>query len=283
MEQRAKLTNNNALQPNIVTVNSVINAWAKNKELNAAERAEEILNWTEDLYGTGNKNIKPDTIAYSTVINAYAGVGNAVEAEKVLRRLLERYETTKDPDLRPTVISYNTTIDAWAKSDDRVDSFKRALALLNEMKELEQMGATRLSPNSGTYSSIFRSLAMAKDSKLDRIRIIQAILKEMESRSVVPDEHCLSHAMMACSRQEGSEKQRQNSLELAKRIFRDLYVRFDPPQAGSHANYILACANGNDWRLLEQTYRNCCFKGLGQDKQVIRAVKRTAPHLLSSY
>ena len=123
---------------------------------------------------------------------------------------------------------------------------------------------------------------MAQDSKLDRLRIIQELLKEIESRSVVLNEFCLSCAILACSRTNGPEKQRQESLEVAKRIFRDLYARFDPPQAGSYANYILACANGNDWRLLEQTYRDCCSKGLGQDKQIIRAVKRAAPHLLSS-
>ena len=275
------MTQNDALRPNNVAVNAVINAWAKSNEPNSAERAEEILHWTEELYHKGNIHVKPDTITYTSVINAYARVGKAIEAEKLLRLLLRNYNSSKDPDLAPSFVLFNATIDAWARSGNE-HSFDKSRALLNEMKKLKQRGLRKLSPNAVTYGGILRSLAIVQDVTLDRTGQVQELLEEMEERGVTPDEFCLSCAILACSKTEGSEVQRQSSLEVAKRIFQELNERYDPPNAASYKNFILACANGNDLRLLEQTYRDCCSKGLGQDKLILSAVKQIAPHLHSS-
>jgi pentatricopeptide repeat protein len=78
--------------PNIKTHNKIINELGKSGKVYRAH-----LNHMEAMFEEGDATLKPNTTTYTSMINAYARVGHAVEAEKALRRLLERYETTKDP------------------------------------------------------------------------------------------------------------------------------------------------------------------------------------------
>ena len=58
---------------------------------------------------------RPDTIIYSTVINAWAKQGNALRAEAMLERMTNDYKSGNQ-NAKPNLRTFNSLMDAWAKS-----------------------------------------------------------------------------------------------------------------------------------------------------------------------
>ena len=58
-------------QPNTICFATVIKAYSRSREIGAAERAEEILNWMFDVYTAGKLDAKPNTIAFTSFCDAW--------------------------------------------------------------------------------------------------------------------------------------------------------------------------------------------------------------------
>ncbi len=55
------------LRPTTGIFNAVINAWARSKEKAAASRAEQILQWMDNLHRSNpNIQVRPDKFTYNT-------------------------------------------------------------------------------------------------------------------------------------------------------------------------------------------------------------------------
>jgi hypothetical protein len=65
---------NEDVNPNTISYNSAISAWANSRVLKAGIQAGAILQSMEDQYNLGNKEVKPNTISYSSAITAWAMV-----------------------------------------------------------------------------------------------------------------------------------------------------------------------------------------------------------------
>jgi Pentatricopeptide repeat domain len=131
--------NDDDVQPDKYTFNTVIHAYAKAGGTEAAAKAQELLTKMHKMYHDGNRLAKPDTITYNVVINCWAksgGKGAAGEAEKLLERMHALYERG-DVDVKPNVVTYGAVIDAFAKSGER-GAAARADTLLANMIRLHQ-------------------------------------------------------------------------------------------------------------------------------------------------
>ena len=65
------------LRPTTGIFNAVINAWARSREKIAPFRAEQILNWMQNLK---ELDVQPDKYTFNTVIHAYAKAGGTEAA-----------------------------------------------------------------------------------------------------------------------------------------------------------------------------------------------------------
>jgi hypothetical protein len=65
MHQQYQTTRSEHLKPTTGIFNAVINAWARSKDKVAPARAEQILQWMEDLHQT-NPSIQPDKYTFNT-------------------------------------------------------------------------------------------------------------------------------------------------------------------------------------------------------------------------
>ena len=73
----------------------------------------------ELYYEADDETLKPDSISYNSVIDAYAGCKSeegARRAESVYNRMQKKYVVTGDDDLRPNIITLTTLINAWSCS-----------------------------------------------------------------------------------------------------------------------------------------------------------------------
>ncbi len=60
--------------------------------------------------------IKANAVVYNTVMSAFARQGMAMEAEKLLSELTQKYEATQDEEYFPSVVLFSVVIDAWSKN-----------------------------------------------------------------------------------------------------------------------------------------------------------------------
>jgi pentatricopeptide repeat protein len=99
--------------PDIYSYNGVINCWSKSNQPNSPQRAFDILQSMRSRNDNNNNNrtIKPDTITYNSVLDAYARHGDVEGANKVWEMMKEDSYTAK-----PNVRTYSILIDAWSKS-----------------------------------------------------------------------------------------------------------------------------------------------------------------------
>jgi hypothetical protein len=120
------------------TMTLVLECWTNcvtDGDVIPAQNAEHILNEMDKLYSQG-KNVKPNSIAYTSCILAWARTNTEQapeKAESILNRLIRSYEESKDEDLRPTTMPFSACIHSYARSR-RPDACARAIMLLEKLK-----------------------------------------------------------------------------------------------------------------------------------------------------
>ena len=99
----------------------MLDAWAKSGGGRAAaERAEEILEWMDRLYKGGNPDVKPDTITFNAVLDAWARSGDRVaphRAEQILDHMDDLYRAG-NRGVKPDTYTYNTLVRFQARSSN---------------------------------------------------------------------------------------------------------------------------------------------------------------------
>ena len=162
------------LQVSSVTCDAVLNAWALQSSLEAAERAQLIL---ERLEALKNDKIQPTVHSYSTVMNAYAKCGAAEKAHAILHKLLN------SKSIHPDTVMFNVVIHAWATSGDP-QAGTQAVALLRQMQELASKGY-ETAPDIVTYNSVLS--AWSKSGHVNAGPQAERILKQAQDEHVKPN------------------------------------------------------------------------------------------------
>ena len=97
--------------PDTSLYNMVIHMYSKNRDANASQRAEGLLNEMHNAFTHGNIFVKPNTITFNTILNIYAkGIvqGSAERADSILQRMLELHNNGYpgvEPDTIPSIMS----------------------------------------------------------------------------------------------------------------------------------------------------------------------------------
>jgi pentatricopeptide repeat protein len=187
-------TKKRGLVPDLLLMNSVLNAIAKSDDEEATEKAEAFLESMEDTdtssynivvaaYGRksrldkaeevlarmfqrakANSKIVPDCIVYNAVLDGLSksGVpGAAIRAEGVLQKMYDLADKTGNEKLRPDRFSFNTVLHAWARSGEDYAAH-RAEAILNRMQELADSGMDKVRPNVVSFSTVLDCWAKSR-------------------------------------------------------------------------------------------------------------------------
>ena len=191
MEELRATSSSDQVKPTARAWNSVIGAWAdwQGEEMpwgefvgSGAERAESCLDIMDELASvTGNKDVRPNSYNFNSVISAWANHGGgdaAFRAEKILERMEVLYRQTGDEDVKPRTVTYNAVIDAWAKSGE-IDGAHRAELLLGHMMELFETGHNvDAKPNVRSFNTVLN--AWAKSGEFDAPVRALKVLSRME-------------------------------------------------------------------------------------------------------
>ena len=142
------------VRPSRKIFNALITALARSNDPAAAPKAEQILQWMEAQYRSGNDYVKPNEITFCAVLNAWANNAQNGGAERA-QQILDHMESMSidDRGFQQTTISYNIVIKAWARS-------QKPAAIRNAVKLLQRMEANQdVQLDATSYSSAINCCA----------------------------------------------------------------------------------------------------------------------------
>lgn len=174
-------------KPNTIIFTTVINAWSKSEKRGAAERADKILAWMEQMSEAGFDNVAPNSITYATVIHAWATSGGekaAMRSEELLERM-EQLRSQGVSDVKPDRVAFTSVICAWARSNVP-HAIDRCEYILDRMIELSNEGNEDVRPNQKSFNSVMS--AYVKNNVPNCAASAERLLNRMEMIGASDDE-----------------------------------------------------------------------------------------------
>lgn len=173
---------NGYVTPDKVSLSTCMHAWAKStRDLPlAAARADALLCEMEEAYArTGNEHLRPDVVAYSSVLAATARSGGSTAKPLELLERMERYGKE-----RPNAAFLNTWIHLLSKTNETTSAASSAEVILQHMKTESAAGHTELSPCKVTYTAVITVLAqVCSIEAADRAEVLLDELVDLWERT----------------------------------------------------------------------------------------------------
>ncbi|KAG7359812.1 PPR: pentatricopeptide repeat domain containing protein [Nitzschia inconspicua] len=176
--------------PNVACFNALAHAYATVGGTNAGYKAEETLQWMQELHETKFSDLVPDVSSFNITINAWARSGHSdapQRAEKVLQQMIQLSEAGQDTS--PTEESWCSVMNTWVNSS-KPGSVDRVAAILDLMEQLyDNNGGTKLMSDV-PYTTYVK--AWEKESERRRGRRMEAectdnilqVIDRMEARGL---------------------------------------------------------------------------------------------------
>jgi pentatricopeptide repeat protein len=274
-----RMTARKGLVPNRFTYTAVMSSLAKAGQ---AEKAEIILNDMMDAYTSGNLALKPDTVAFSSVIDGWAKLSNVDKpyaAERAMS-LLERMKELEHEGMGPNARTYTSALTALAKSGTW-EACDNARELLNEMEAEYNNGNALLQPTTIHYNTVLHAYARSPraDKALKAAGFMQ-IMHDHPSPRCRPDIISYNSLLMACANAFGNPELKQKSFAIAMEAFigamtsDGLGIR---PTSTTVAHFCKAARrilNPQQQKpVLRKTLKLCCDRGL-LNQVVLQQVQR---------
>eukprot|EP00584_Thalassiosira_punctigera_P016355 CAMPEP_0172576154 /NCGR_PEP_ID=MMETSP1067-20121228/137578_1 /TAXON_ID=265564 ORGANISM="Thalassiosira punctigera, Strain Tpunct2005C2" /NCGR_SAMPLE_ID=MMETSP1067 /ASSEMBLY_ACC=CAM_ASM_000444 /LENGTH=1179 /DNA_ID=CAMNT_0013368817 /DNA_START=1300 /DNA_END=4836 /DNA_ORIENTATION=- len=238
---------NPTVEPDTISISSVISCHARSKTRRGAERGEQILYEALELYSEGNPRVKPDSIMFNCAITGWTNISGtendqeglsggeipAERAEKLLRKM-------KDDRLDVPLVAqtFNIVLDCWAKSETK-GATERALRLMREMPD---HGVT---PDECSYNSVLHSMTKESDSKW--VGRAEEMFKEMKGKNVSTSEITYHVMMNIYGKSRDGEGARK-----AEELLRSMVDEKLCPNDISYNICIDACARRGDHKMAER-------------------------------
>jgi hypothetical protein len=146
-------------RPTRIVFNTLINAWSKSQEENAADNAEKVFQFMESQRLNGDELSQPDEVSLCGVLNAWANNavnGGALRAQQIMDHTVAL--TSKDRGFDHNIVSWNVLIKAWGRSKES-DSVQQAEKILTQLEEHYKSGKSTIKPDITTYSSVINCCA----------------------------------------------------------------------------------------------------------------------------
>ena len=112
LDQIQNPTTKSMAQPDVRTYNMILGAIARRE---GADRAEKFLNDMQTRYDTGLVRFTPNSVSYTTCIDAYTNQGAVSDALRILEMMENSYKAG-NKDAKPTQRSYTSVINGLSKS-----------------------------------------------------------------------------------------------------------------------------------------------------------------------
>ena len=194
-------------KPDARSFNAVINAVARSRDKNCADRAKFLLDEMGRLYDEGDGDLLPDALTFGAIINAYANsleAGASDKAAQLLMHMESLYQLGFE-QAKPTTFVYNACMNAFAKDPlicvknetmvGRLNRAEKAEQLLDSMeKRYDAERDWRIKPDIISYSTVIN--AHANSATVSAGVNADGILRRMLQRYLLGDTKCRPNAIV---------------------------------------------------------------------------------------
>jgi pentatricopeptide repeat protein len=172
--------------PNADTFRTVILAFKNKPGAGTASKAETLLQIQEGMYkASGNEDLKVDTRVYNAALSVIARSKDAKKATKA-KRIIDKYEKSKDKALAPTVWTYFTLLSACAhtegEAEEKFAAFQIAVDTLKFMRATDEYA-----PDSGCYGMFLKACASLMPSSRKRDGVVENVFRKCCSVGLLTD------------------------------------------------------------------------------------------------
>jgi len=236
---------NSSIEPDPISISTVISCHARSKTRQGAERGEQMLDEALAMYSEGNPRVKPDSIMFNCAITGWTNISgiesgeealssNVIPAERAEMLLRKMKETQLN--VHPVAQTFNIILDCWAKSETK-GAAERALKLMREMPDYG------VAPDECSYNSVLH--AMTKETNPKWVVIAEDMFQEMKEKVSISDitYHVMMNIYCKSSDSDGARK--------AEELLRNMEKEKLHPSQISYNICIDACARRGDHRKAE--------------------------------
>ena len=195
------------LKPDSRSWNAVINAVARSRDPDCADRARSLLDEMGRLYDMGDSDLVPDALTFGAVINAFANSGVAGASDRAAQLLLhmESLHQMGYGGAKPTTFVYNACMNAFAKDPltggggvggtTSLDRAVRAEQLLDSMeRRYDGGGDVGVMPDCISYGTVIN--AYANGNARTSGERADAVLRRMVRRCLMGQAGCRPNAVV---------------------------------------------------------------------------------------
>lgn len=228
MQSRSEAEKDAAIRPNLYSMITVLKMWTRASALTtippsasnklvlshvASRRAHQTIQYMEYLDRSGrNVDTKPNVLAYSLVMDAFAKSGEkdaGSKAESLLRH-------AQSIGVEPNLFCYNMLIHAYCRQGRRGGAVDHAERILNEIEEkYEKTGDDSLRPDVVTYTSVISAWANS-NRRGYAAKQAEDILNRMKESS--PPNTVTYNAVLKAWCRSGEKNAAKRAIEIFKRM-----------------------------------------------------------------
>jgi len=158
----------------------VINSWSKSRRHDAPKQALAILKEMIEVFQQdGNSCIRPDSVTYNSVMNAFARRGDFEGASAVFSMQTNDFKEQGNTMAKPDAYTFSTMINACSRSNRRGVT-EAAGKLLATMNDWHARGDLEQGPSIVTYNAVIH--CFSKSNTPDAPDRTRTILETMISR-----------------------------------------------------------------------------------------------------
>jgi hypothetical protein len=172
------LDGDRSLEPNQKIFSSIIDKWAKSDPSKniAVKRSTDLLHLMESLYEKGCKNLRPDKITYTNIIDAIARSRSPSGATMALALLKTMEDKYHDGDVRvkPSVQTYSCSLLSLLHSDME----DKHIVAQGIPKRMKSIGVT---PNAFTWNYIIHVASSVDGSDEKKMEAFKTALGAFQS------------------------------------------------------------------------------------------------------
>eukprot|EP00933_Yihiella_yeosuensis_P037560 TRINITY_DN31550_c0_g1_i2.p1 TRINITY_DN31550_c0_g1~~TRINITY_DN31550_c0_g1_i2.p1 ORF type:complete len:849 (-),score=157.68 TRINITY_DN31550_c0_g1_i2:209-2755(-) len=214
--------------PDVVSYNSVINAWAKRGSASGAERIVTLM-----CEGKHTGTVEPDVVTLGVALHACARAGELKRAEGMFQRIVARGKT------QPDAICFNALINASVKANN----IERAEMWLNQMME------AGVPPSVVSYTTVLHAHARAGN-----VEAAEKGLELMNEQGIEANVVSYSALIHACVK--------AGDIHRAEKWFEEMRKSGIKANAVSFSALINVCAKAGDYGRAERWLEQMCKDGV---------------------
>jgi pentatricopeptide repeat protein len=155
------------LQPTVVTYSTLLKCLALSGS-SAEDIRQKIAVLAKDMenrFKMGNTSCQPDETFYNLVIKAFLRANSPKEAEAILQRMEQQFESEScdDVTVRPSIRTYSEFLMFYSRLGT-VSAAERTTQIHDQLRKLSQTTDPSLKPNVYTYNMVLNGWASTNDA-----------------------------------------------------------------------------------------------------------------------